>query len=449
MEVSKARGEGENESKSVGQCLLLELPLGKAAETFQLETAVCSHGFFMMAPNRWDPVSKTLLRPLRLTLHSLSPSVMVRISQPPHRPQCLHLHVYASTILSLSAENEQALLAQVSRMLRLTETDERVSTEFRQLYERCMEAPESNSMSSPICGRVFRSPSLFEDMVKCILLCNCQWPRTLSMAQALCDLQLELQSESLSPMNVDFIPRTPAQKESKRKLEEYKNSTTLIAQFASRTELQFQAHCGTSVDCAQTNGSCEEDVNKSEPYLLFDGSGNFPSPSELANLDEIFLAKRCKLGYRASRILKLGQDILQGRIHLRQLEETSMERSLSNYSKLAEQMKQIHGFGPFTCANVLMCMGFYHVIPADSETVRHLNQVHARKSTIKTVGKDVEEIYAKYSPYQFLAYWSELWDFYGKRFGKLSEMPYSDYKFITASNLRSKARHKSKRKKTD
>ena len=110
MEVSKARGEGENESESVGQRLLLELPLGKAAQTFNLETAVCSHGFFMMAPNRWDPVSKTLLRPLRLTLHSHSPSVMVRISQPPQRSKCLHLHVYSSTTLSLSAENEQALL---------------------------------------------------------------------------------------------------------------------------------------------------------------------------------------------------------------------------------------------------------------------------------------------------------------------------------------------------
>ena len=60
-------------------------------------------------------------------------------------------------------------------MLRLTETDERVSIEFRKVYERCMEAPESNSMSSSICGRVFRAPSLFEDMVKCILLCNCQY----------------------------------------------------------------------------------------------------------------------------------------------------------------------------------------------------------------------------------------------------------------------------------
>jgi hypothetical protein len=38
-------------------------------------------------------------------------------------------------------------------------------------------------------------------------------------------------------------------------------------------------------------------------------------------------------------------------------------------------LKGIDGFGPFTCANVLMCMGFYHVIPTDSETIRHLRQV--------------------------------------------------------------------------
>ena len=30
---------------------------------------------------------------------------------------------------------------------------------------------------------------------------------------------------------------------------------------------------------------------------------------------------------------------------------------------------------------------------------------------------------------------SELWHFYEQRFGKLSEMPYADYKLITASNM--------------
>ncbi|XP_048334558.2 uncharacterized protein LOC107425687 [Ziziphus jujuba] len=421
-----AKGE-EVENGSDRHSLLLELPLGKASKTFNLEKTVCSHGFFMMAPNHWDPISKTLLRPLRLTLlHcSSSPSVMVRISHPSHSPHCLHLLVYhtAIGIASLSSENEQALLTQVSRMLRLSESDERVSSEFRKVYD------PTESSSSFVCGKVFRSPSLFEDMVKCILLCNCQWPRTLSMAQALCDFQIELQPQSLSAMTADFIPTTPAKKESKKNLEQSEVSACLTAQFAS-----------------EINGSFEEEVVcKSDSHLLSDRIGNFPSPSELANLDENFLAKRCKLGYRASRILKLAQDIVKGRIQLGQLEETSMERSLSNYDKLADQLKQIHGFGPFTCANVLMCMGFYHVIPVDSETIRHLKQVHAGKFTIKSVGQDVQKIYAKYEPYQFLAYWSEVWDFYGKWFGKLSEMPCSDYKLITASNMR----RKTKRKKTD
>jgi hypothetical protein len=32
-------------------------------------------------------------------------------------------------------------------------------------------------------------------------------------------------------------------------------------------------------------------------------------------------------------------------------------------------------------------------------------QVHARKSNSQTVQRDVEYIYGKYAPFQFLAYW--------------------------------------------
>lgn len=103
--------------------------------------------------------------------------------------------------------------------------------------------------------------------------------------------------------------------------------------------------------------------------------GNFPTARELARLDERFLAKRCNLGYRASRILKLSQDIVEGKVQLQQLEEICDTQSLLRYSELMEQLKGINGFGPFTCANVLMCMGFYHTIPTDSETIRHLKQV--------------------------------------------------------------------------
>ncbi|KAL5566250.1 hypothetical protein UlMin_029414 [Ulmus minor] len=428
MEVKKQRTLA-NETPNNRQWLLLQLPLGEAAQTFNLETAVCSHGLFAMAPNRWDPLSKTFSRPLQLTLHhdrQTSKSVMVRISQPQEQRHCLHIRVLAETGF-LDPEHEQELLAQVSRMLRLSETDERIAGEFLEVY-----AP-AGCLS---IGRVFRSPTLFEDMVKCMLLCNCRWPRTLDMAQALCDLQLELQEQF--PY---FAPKTPAGKESKKPPAEQtkvelESCTNDIAMNSTRTTFE------------NLSDSCEE-VCEAYSVLVcdYDRIGNFPTPIELAKLDENFLAKRCKLGYRASRIVKLARGIVEGKIQLNQMEETCIDRSLCSYSKLAEQLRQIDGFGPFTCANVLMCMGFYHVIPTDSETIRHLKQVHGRKSTIQTIEKDVEKLYSKYAPFQFLAYWSELWNFYQERFGKFSEIPCSGYKLVTASNMRCKTSRQNKRKK--
>ncbi|KAG7962964.1 hypothetical protein I3843_09G094700 [Carya illinoinensis] len=479
--------------------LELVLPLGEAAETFQLEKAVCSHGLFMMAPNQWDPLSKTLLRPLRLLHSDTQSSVLVHISQHQCHPHSLHVRVYGTH--SLSARHRQALLAQVSRMLRLSESDERAVREFQNMCNIHGEE-EHRAEDTSFSGRVFRSPTLFEDMVKCILLCNCQWSRTLSMARALCELQLELQSPS-SPVSVaesggsvtetrstkskspkaedeKLIPKTPTGKERKKNLKGSKVSSLLTKPGETIAELEANAHLSTaSVQSKAENLSpivlpinvedvscqnCKRCQATGESYktcsaLLLDQYSegreshaydmvqNFPSPRELANLDESFLRERCNLGYRAKRILKLAQGIVEGRIQLAQLEEACNGASLSSYDKLSDQLKEIDGFGPFTRANVLMCMGFYHIIPTDSETIRHLRQVHARKSTLKTVERDAEHIYGKYAPFQFLAYWSELWNFYEKRFGKLSEMPCSDYTLITASNMKISTRGTDKRKK--
>jgi len=171
--------------------------------------------------------------------------------------------------------------------------------------------------------------------------------------------------------------------------------------------------------------------------LLF-SSGDFPTPNELANLDETFLANRCGLGYRAKRILKLAGDICEGTIDLSSLESSngSTQTGMS-FDDLKEHLLKLDGFGPFTCANVLMCMGYYRSIPADSETVRHLKQVHGRSQcTIDTIGREVEEVYAKYAPFQFLAYWFEIWNCYEKRFGRLSQMLPSNYHRITGNNMK-------------
>lgn len=58
------------------------------------------------------------------------------------------------------------------RMLRLSEAEEASVKEFHKMHE---EAKERGF------GRVIRSPTLFEDMVKCMLLCNCQLSLSLSL----------------------------------------------------------------------------------------------------------------------------------------------------------------------------------------------------------------------------------------------------------------------------
>ncbi|XP_074365085.1 uncharacterized protein LOC141706169 isoform X2 [Apium graveolens] len=306
-------------------------------------------------------------------------------------------------------------------MLRLSQEEEHNVREFQEMYS---EAKKKGF------GRLFRSPTLFEDMVKCILLCNCQWSRTLSMARALCELQMEVKCP-LSTSSVHeagdfsasripvaeinhFLLRTPVGKEVKRRNGTQRDSLVSAISIAE-VEKEMEKVVSFNLDYAElsgtdrikkrgTNSSTKKD-NKF--HMLSDDSpklaesprvnlnlisdaktseityhyssnctGNFPSLAELASLDEQILATRCKLGYRAKRIISLARSIVEGRIQLRQLEEACSRPSLSIYNKLADQLKEIEGFGPYTCANVLMCMGFYHVVPSDSETIRHIKQVN-------------------------------------------------------------------------
>ncbi|KAK4843127.1 hypothetical protein QYF36_004280 [Acer negundo] len=135
----------------------LHLGLG---EGFNLEKAVCNHGFFMMAPYNWNSSTKSLQRPLRLT-DSVT-SLHVSISHDLINQHSLLIRVYHGT-KTLSLQDQQAIKDQVSRMLRITEKDERDVKEFQKLHA---EAKDKGF------GRLFRSPCLFEDVIKCILLCN-------------------------------------------------------------------------------------------------------------------------------------------------------------------------------------------------------------------------------------------------------------------------------------
>jgi len=243
------------------------------------------------------------------------------------------------------------------------------------------------------------------------VLTYCRWARTLSMATALCELQLELRRSSSIE---DFQSRTPPIREPERKHRKRQCvRVKLETRFAEDKLEGLTLASGTSNDSTQsetnedlsslhsaasgTGSKCDSlpSFNTSELSLnnvpgLEDCIGDFPTPEELVNLDEDLLAKLCSLGYRAKRIVMLARGIVEGKVSLQKLEETckisvpaaeELSTIESTYERLNIELSAISGFGPFTRANVLMCMGFNHTIPADTETIRHLKQVFRQPGT--------------------------------------------------------------------
>ncbi|KAI6684060.1 hypothetical protein NL676_029973 [Syzygium grande] len=159
--------------------------------------------------------------------------------------------------------------------------------------------------------------------------------------------------------------------------------------------------------------------------------GNFPSPKELATLDVDYLQRKCKLGYRTNYILKLAMEIEEGKLKIDRYE------GVQDAASCRILIKGISGVGSFVRASVLMCLGFYDEVPWDSETIKFLKHVHAReRCTKKTIKSDLKEIYDKYAPFQCLAYWLELLEFYERQFGKMSELSHTMYHTVASRQTR-------------
>ena len=172
----------------------------------------------------------------------------------------------------------------------------------------------------------------------------------LSMARALCELQLELQPQSSSllfvadsaaaaastnfntpkPDKDHFIPNTPIPQESKVSTN-FRNSGSIKADCVP-ADIGRDDDDDYSCVNRKTCQAADEPHNIASDY---DTIGNFPSPTELANLDKGFLPSGCNPGYRASRILKLARDIVEGRIQLTQLEEASKGASFTKSTMIS------------------------------------------------------------------------------------------------------------------
>jgi len=131
---------------------------------------VCSYGYFLLAPNRWDPIDRVFTRVLSLD----GGPARVWITQGGRKGSPLSVKFDRAIT---RAERTQAN-QQIARMLRLDEDHEHVAS-FHAADDRWKKAGRA---------RLFRSPTLFEDVLKTITSCNVAWPSTIKMNQRLCEV---------------------------------------------------------------------------------------------------------------------------------------------------------------------------------------------------------------------------------------------------------------------
>lgn len=274
---------------------------------FDLVRAVCSYGYYALAPNRWDAATATLSRPLHDARGGL-----------------IHMHIRQGKRLTIRCEraigrdDAAAVRSQVARMLRLNED----FTAFHKLHPAARKAN---------FGCLFRSPTLFEDIVKTFTTCNVAWSSTRRMNELLCDRY---------------------------------------------------------------------------------GNGGFPTPDQLAKVPAAELKQTCRVGYRADRIIRLARQVTVGELDL-----SRFERQGVRSAELFDELRQIHGIGPYAAGNMLQLLGHYDRLAIDSETYRHFREVYnaptpKSAADLRKLHVRIERHYAPFKPYQYLAYWFELWHRY-------------------------------------
>lgn len=147
----------------MGTTLSIPTPRG-----FDLARDVCSYGYFLLEPNHWDPDARTLTRVLSLDAGAAAAVIDQRPSG----------DLRARFDRSLERAEQAMARSQIARMLCLDTPADEIAA-FHALDPRWKKTGRA---------RLFRSPTLFEDVIKTVTSCNVAWPSTITMNRRLCEV---------------------------------------------------------------------------------------------------------------------------------------------------------------------------------------------------------------------------------------------------------------------
>ncbi|MCW5983217.1 MAG: hypothetical protein KIT09_34320 [Bryobacteraceae bacterium] len=145
-----------------------------APAPFHFEGTAYSHGWVVLAPNAWDASRATMTRVERLGGGKIA-LLEITGAGTPRKPA---IRIGATHRGRLSGEDGLEIQRRVSRMFRV---DERLED----FYAECRARGGGWVKVTAGYGRLLRSPTVFEDVVKIICTTNTQWGGTKRMVSGL------------------------------------------------------------------------------------------------------------------------------------------------------------------------------------------------------------------------------------------------------------------------
>jgi 3-methyladenine DNA glycosylase/8-oxoguanine DNA glycosylase len=143
---------------------------------FDFVSTICGHGWVALAPCRWDAEQCTFQRIERLQSGQVVQLQVIAVNAGRRVRLTVHVHPHNG----LSTEDIEELRTKIIWMLRLEE-------DFAEFYRLAQHHPHLYKRVRRGAGRLLRSPTLFEDVVKTICTTNTTWTQTKGMIQRLVD----------------------------------------------------------------------------------------------------------------------------------------------------------------------------------------------------------------------------------------------------------------------
>ncbi len=305
-----------------------------ARPPFNFTSVVNSHGWMQLAPCRFDELTSTFTYVDRMSNGRV---IEYRVSESQNG-------VTLETA-NLTKSEQREVRERVAWMFAL-------DSDFSAFYKAARKEPKLRHAEKLARGRVLRSPTLFEDVVKTILTTNTLWGATKRM------------------------------------------NLNLINQFGELLTSDGRVGGGSRY-------APPELLDHRRRIETTDSKRAFPTPQSIAASSPDVLREKVRVGYRAPAIHELAVRVASGEFDLEALKTSSLPTL-----ELRKELLKINGVGPYAAANLLLILGRSDFIPIDSWALKLVsNEWHRGKPV---TAKDVEKRFEKWGEFKGFAFW--FWD---------------------------------------